>query len=140
MPFEEFQYYRVESLGDRFDPTLWHLAEVDGALAGVAICLEGKRRDDPTGWVSLLGVRREFRGRGIGEALLRSAFADFYRRGYRKVSLGVDASSLTGADRLYRRAGMREVKRGFYYEKELRAGRHSEAGNPALDCDEGSDR
>jgi hypothetical protein len=36
------------------------------------------------------------------------------------VGLGVDASSLTGADRLYRRAGMQEVKREFTFEKVLR--------------------
>jgi mycothiol synthase len=123
MPFEEFIYYRVESLGEKFDPTLWHLAEVDGQLAGFALCLIGKAGGDDSGWVSLLGVRREFRGRGVGLALLQHAFADFFRRGYRTVSLGVDRGSLTGADRFYLRAGMREVKRLFVYEKELRGGK-----------------
>jgi GNAT superfamily N-acetyltransferase len=119
MPFDEFRYYRIEAQSD-FDPTLWHLAEVDGSLAGVALCLPERAGFDGAGWISLLGVRREFRGRGIGLALLRHVFADFYRRGFHRVGLGVDASSLTGADRLYRRAGMQEVKREFTFEKVLR--------------------
>ena len=36
------------------------------------------------------------------------------------VGLNVDGSSLTGADRLYERAGMHEARRAFYFEKELR--------------------
>lgn len=119
MPFEEFIYYRIDSVKP-FDPTLWHLAMDGDTIADVALCLAERAGFDETGWVSLLGVRREYRGRGIGQALLQHAFADFKSRGYQHVGLGVDASSLTGADRLYRRAGMREVKREFIYEKVLR--------------------
>jgi hypothetical protein len=39
--------------------------------------------------------------------MLRRAFAEFYLRGRRKVALAVDSQSLTGATRLYERAGMR---------------------------------
>lgn len=120
MPFEAFHYFRIEAV-ENFDPTLWHLAFAEGQLAGVAICLAERAGFERTGWVSLLGVRRAYRGRGIGLALLQHLFADFKARGYQHVGLGVDASSLTGADRLYRRAGMREISREFIYEKELRA-------------------
>ncbi len=119
MSFEEFCYFRIESVRD-FDPTLWHLATEGDDIAGVALCLPEKEGFPETGWVSLLGVRREYRGRGVGMALLKHAFSDFQRRGYKHVGLGVDASSITGADRLYRNAGMREVKREFIYEKVLR--------------------
>jgi mycothiol synthase len=50
---------------------------------------------------------------------LYETFNEFWQRGYRKVYLGVDASSLTGADRLYERAGMREVGRTMTFEKVL---------------------
>jgi ribosomal protein S18 acetylase RimI-like enzyme len=119
MPFEEFRYFRIEAV-ENFDPTMWHLAYAGAEIAGVAICRAGDAESKNTGYVSLLGVRREYRGRGIGLALLHHAFADFHRRGYAHVGLGVDASSLTGADRLYRRAGMREISREFIFEKELR--------------------
>jgi hypothetical protein len=38
------------------------------------------------------------------------------------VGLGVDADSLTGATRLYEKAGMHVVRELATYEKELRAG------------------
>lgn len=54
---------------------------------------------------------------------MRHFFNEFYRRGKRKVGLGVDAQNLTCALRLYENAGM-HVHRAFdRYEKELRAGR-----------------
>jgi GNAT superfamily N-acetyltransferase len=85
-----------------FDPTLWFLA-LDGAeIAGVALC-----SPDPNGgWVRSLSVRRPWRRQGLGLALLQQAFQAFYARGERSVGLAVDASSLTGATRLYERAGM----------------------------------
>ena len=63
------------------------------------------------GWVGTLGVRRPWRKRGIGLALLRHSFNEFYRRGKRKVGLGVDAQNLTGALRLYESAGMQSTRR-----------------------------
>lgn len=51
-----------------------------------------------------------------------SRFGLFYRRGKRKMALYVDAQSLTGASRLYERAGMHVVRQFDQYEKELRAG------------------
>ena len=67
-------------------------------------------------------MSRPWRKRGIGLALLRHSFNEFYRRGRRKVGLGVDAQSLTGALRLYEGAGMHIHQTFDQYEKELRAG------------------
>ena len=78
--------------------------------------------DEGIGWVSSLGVRRPCRKRGLGLALLRHAFSEFYRRGKRKVGLGVDAQNLTGALRLYENAGMHVHQTFDQYEKELRPG------------------
>ncbi len=40
-------------------------------------------------------------------------------RGVQTVDLGVDAENLTGATRLYERAGMREARRFAIYRKQL---------------------
>jgi mycothiol synthase len=123
-PFEEgfkrFQHFMTNYEG--FDPSLWFLA-VDGAeIAGISLC-RPKSYDDPDlGWVGTLGVRRNWRKRGIGLALLRHSFNELYRRGKRKVGLGVDAENLTGALRLYQNAGMHVHNAFDLYEKELRAG------------------
>jgi mycothiol synthase len=75
--------------------------------------------------VDVVAVRHPWRGRGLGLALLRHAFGEFYRRGVREVSLSVDAESTTGAPRLYRRAGMRVAGRYMLYQRELRPGRNA---------------
>jgi mycothiol synthase len=123
-PFEEgfkrFKHFMIDS--QDFDPSLWFLAMDGDEIAGVNLCRPHALDDPDMGWVSSLGVRRQWRKRGIGLALLRHSFNEFYRRGKRKVGLGVDAQNLTGALRLYEGAGM-HIQRAFdNYEKELRAG------------------
>lgn len=119
MPYDEFIYYEIEGAPD-FDATLVFLAMAGDEMAGAALCRPSRAGDESIGWVTSLGVRREWRGRGIGQALLLHAFGEMHRRGKRTVGLNVDASSLTGADRLYERAGMHEVRRSCIFEKELR--------------------
>lgn len=53
--------------------------------------------------------------------LLRQAYEEFYRLGVYKVMLDVDAQNLTGALRLYERAGMHVAIQTDSYQKELRA-------------------
>ena len=69
-----------------------------------------------------LSVRRPWRRKGLGMALLYHSFGEFYRRGTRKVGLDVDSQNLTGATRLYERVGMRVNRQYDSYEKELRPG------------------
>ena len=52
-------------------------------------------------------------------ALLQNAFRQFHGRGERKVGLGVDAESPTGATKLYERAGMKVVERSVVFRKDL---------------------
>jgi mycothiol synthase len=125
-PFEE-EYQRwlhMIQTDPEFDPSLWFLAMEGEQVAGISLC-RGSSRDDPEmGWVGTLGVVRPWRRRGVGLALLRHSFGEFYRRGLRKAGLGVDAQSLTGATRLYEKAGMRSDPARQYdlFEKELRPG------------------
>ena len=74
------------------------------------------------GNVGTLAVRRAWRRRGLGLALLRHAFSEFVRRGVREVGLSVDAESSTGGPRLYSRAGMHITRSYMLYRKELRPG------------------
>ena len=109
-PFEEgfqrFKHFVLDATD--FDPSLLFLAvdESSGEIAGINVCRPHSHNDPEMGWVGTLGVRRPWRKRGIGLALLRQSFNEFYRRGKRKVGLGVDAQNLTGALRLYESAGM----------------------------------
>lgn len=106
-----------------FDASLWFVAMDGEEVAGVSLCRVNEQEEPPIGWVGDLSVRRPWRKRGLGMALLLHSFGEFYRRGYRKVGLGVDASNLTGALRLYERAGMYVSQQYDRYEKELRPGK-----------------
>lgn len=109
---------------ESFDPSLWLLAMDGGEIAGTILC----KTVAGEGWVDVVGVRRPWRRRGLGLALLRQAFGEYRGRGIRRVELSVDAGSVTGAPRLYGRAGMR-LKTGYVvYQRELRAGEDSPSG------------
>ncbi|HKI55142.1 MAG TPA: GNAT family N-acetyltransferase [Anaerolineales bacterium] len=124
-PFEEgfknFMHNMTQFEG--FDPTLWFIAMDGNEIAGVCLCRPRAYDDLELGFVATLAVRRPWRKRGLGLALLRHSFNEFYQRGNRKVGLGVDAENLTGALRLYEKAGMHIYRQYNSYEKELRAGK-----------------
>jgi len=113
-PFEQWQHWFVKD--PSFDPSLWFVAEADGEIVGVSIC-RVRETEEGFGWVRVLGVLRSHRRRGIGEALLRHTFAEFKRRGFERVGLGVDAESPTGAVALYERAGMHVARTSQQLEK-----------------------
>ena len=117
-PRNTFESFVRETEKESFDPSLWFLAVEGDEIAGVTLCktLAGE------GWVAVVGVRRSWRKRGLALALLRHAFAEYHRRGIRKVLLSVDAESITGAPRLYGRAGMRVRESYVIHLKELRPG------------------
>ncbi len=117
--FKRFTHFMTN---ENYDPTLWFLAMDGDEIAGM--CLNRPQTVDMEGcgYVNTLGVRREWRKRGIGLALLLHTFGEFYQRGFRKVALGVDAQNLTGALRLYQKAGMHVYRQFDLFEKELRPG------------------
>jgi mycothiol synthase len=114
-PFDEWRHWMVE---DDVDLSLWYVAESGGEVAGIALC-KAWEAEEGLGWVRVLGVRRPWRRKGLGRALLLHVFQEFHRRGFHGVGLGVDAESLTGAQRLYENAGMRVHRRYDIYEKRL---------------------
>jgi mycothiol synthase len=123
MSFEEgFKQWKHRREQWGYDPTLYFIAMDGDEIAGTNLCRTHFPSDEDRGLVGSISVRRPWRKRGLGLALLRYAFNEFYRRGKRKVGLGVDAQNLTGALRLYESAGMHIDQAYDYYEKELRPG------------------
>lgn len=111
---EEWNHWLMRA--EIFEPSLWFLALADDELAGFAVCR--KDTNDPAaGHVELLGVRRPWRKQGLGHALLLHAFQAFRQRGWTRGTLGVDASSPTGATRLYERAGMSVYRDTLFLER-----------------------
>ena len=105
---------------DDFDTDLWFLAMDGDEIAGFCQCYPIVGEDPKVGLVDELGVRRQWRGRGIATALLQHAFSAFFERDKPIVELGVDSQSPTGATRLYEKAGMSVTWTNNVYEIELR--------------------
>jgi mycothiol synthase len=124
VPFEQgFRQWTHASVELRpFDPSLWFIAFDGEEIAGIALCRAHADDDPEMGWVDTLGVRRPWRKRGLGLALLLHAFSALRATGARRAGLGVDAASLTGATRLYTRAGMHVLRESTSFELELRPG------------------
>jgi mycothiol synthase len=119
-PFALWRERTVER--DDFDPSLWLIAWDGEDVAGYSLNSWHASGDPTYGWIHVLGVRRPWRRRGLGSALLRASFSEFARRGAMRVGLAVDAENLTGAVALYEHVGMRAVRRYDIYEKLLSSG------------------
>ena len=89
-------------------------------IAGFCINRPFGESDPSLAWVGTLAVRRPWRKRGLGTALLLNSLAVFQQRGYTGAGLGVDASSLTNAVALYQHAGMHVHNETLDFEKTLR--------------------
>ncbi len=88
---------------DEFDPDLCFLAVNERQdIVGVAQCWT-------SAFVKDLVVHPRVRRRGIAAALLGRVFWEFRRRGVKHVDLKVQVDNPTGAVRLYKELGMREV-------------------------------
>ena len=86
-----------------FDPVLVFIA-VDQSNNPVALC-----QCWSSGFIKDLVTAPTHRGQGLGEALLRTAFAAFKARGIAQVDLKVETQN-ANAQRLYARVGMVKVR------------------------------
>ncbi len=119
LTYDKWRYYFVDRAGEE-DLPYWFLAVEGREIAGLILGRWRRPGTEDEGHIRYLGVRPAWRRRGIGLALLLHSFGGFYQRGRTKVGLGVDGTSLTGAERLYPNAGMSIISRSLVYQKVMR--------------------
>jgi mycothiol synthase len=112
MPSSHATWRAMVTRREGFEPEDLILATADDRIVGGAFLIDAGEI-----WVDKLAVAREFRHRGIARALLQTAFARSYNRGYRWTSLSTD--SRTGALSLYERIGMRVWRSFTWYGLDL---------------------
>jgi mycothiol synthase len=112
-PYAEWRFHHVDR--PDFDPGLWPIGWDGDEIAGYAAALVA----DDGGMVGDLAVRRPWRGRGLGLALLLEEFRALAARGVTVVRLYVDGQNATGAVALYEKAGMHIARRFDVLEKRL---------------------
>ncbi len=120
LTYDKWRYYFIDQAGEEDFPN-WFLAVDGNEIAGLILGRWRRPGTEDEGHIRYLGMRPAWRRRGIGLALLLYSFGEFYRRGRHKVGLGVDGTSLTGAERLYLKAGMSIILRSLVYQKVLRS-------------------
>lgn len=106
-----------------YDPSLdLSLHTHDGSPIGFCTCMihaeENEKLQRTIGWVHRIGVRREYRGTGLGRALLQAGMACIRDAGMDSVRLGVDASNATGALQLYTSEGFTPLYTRTRYMRE----------------------
>ncbi len=107
----------------QMDPNLC-MVLVDGdEIAASAVTRRESDEDRTAGYIIGLGVRRPWRRRGLGTVLLIESFRRIYEAGKRRAMLHVDTDNITGATRVYERAGMVNDRTILIIEKEIRPGR-----------------
>lgn len=107
-PFEHWRRFMLED--PMFDAKAWFLAEAKGEIVGAALNWD-------EGFVKDLVVHPDWRGRGLGKALMLQTFAEFSRRGLPRVTLKTDSNNPTQAWRLYERVGMKTERTYEIFEK-----------------------
>ena len=120
IPFEEWWHFRTAF--NEPEPDLWLLAMDGDEVAGMALVASQRAGEPALGWISSVGVRRQWRRQGLALAILLHAFWLLAERGKPRAGLAVDSQSLTGATRLYEKAGMHVVREFYDYERVIRDG------------------
>ncbi len=113
--YEDWAHFMTEREG--FDPSLYFLAMDERGIAGVSLA-QWKEQE---GWVHQFAIRRDWRRRGLGRALLRHTFGEFYRRGFRRAHLFTDSYNRTGSVPFYQSVGMHIARQYDAYRKEITA-------------------
>ncbi|MBS2536806.1 GNAT family N-acetyltransferase [Catenulispora sp. NF23] len=101
------------------DPTLWFTARRGTEIVGYSLGSRHELDGRTVGYVAEIGVRPPDRGQGIAFAALTATIGAFHRAGLPAATLNVDADNLTGALRLYRKAGMHAVPQSSEWSKRL---------------------
>jgi mycothiol synthase len=120
---EESWGFIVNDPQSRPDLSAVVLERATGKVAGYQLATydpdSAATRGFSEGYTDLLGVRREFRGRGIASALLADAMRRFAAEGLDVASLDVDSENPTGALALYLKMGYQPVNRSLAWDKSL---------------------
>jgi mycothiol synthase len=107
------------------DPGLWVAAwdgdEIAGAVTNTIFAAENAAFGRAQGWMETVFVRRPWRRRGVGAALVARALLRLRDAGMTEAGLGVDSDNPSGALALYERAGFTIHMRSVAFRKPMQA-------------------
>ncbi len=101
------------------NPSLWIVAWRGEEVVGECLCGASRQGGEQDGHVSIVGVRRSWRGYGLGRALLAHGLHTLRDHGFTTASLHVDAENSTAVN-LYRSLEMDVVRTRLHFAKPVR--------------------
>lgn len=112
---EEWRQWYTGHRAYRADLSVLAVDATDGTVVGFALCAAYPQDWDLVpreAWITSVGTRRGWRGRGIARWLLTEVLECVAASdtGFERAILGVDADNPTGALRVYRRLGFEDVR------------------------------
>jgi len=103
-PYQQFAYLQEEPVGIL-------ISSIDRK--------EIEHRKKNIGWLLVLGVLKNFRGKGIGKALMIAGMKLLKEKGMDEAELGVDDENPVKAIQIYRKLGFQVVLKMLTYNKDL---------------------
>ena len=97
----------------------WDGEEIAGAVTNTIPAAENAAFGRARGWMETVFVRRRWRRRGLGAALVARSFVRLREAGMTEAGLGVDSDNPSGALALYQRAGFEVHRRSAAYRKPM---------------------
>jgi mycothiol synthase len=104
------------------DSNLWFLAMDGDKLIGLCLADSGIINKPDTAYIDMICIQKEYRKKGIASYLLQLTNSELQKRNKKAVTLHVDGSSLTGATRVYEKAGFQVDQTRMMFEKIIREG------------------
>jgi mycothiol synthase len=108
-----------------WDSDLWVVAwdgdEIAGAVMNTIYTADNEAFGRRRGWLDSVFVRRAWRRRGLGAALVARSLLRLREAGMSEAMLGVDSDNPSGALALYERAGFEVHRRSAAYRKPMEA-------------------
>jgi len=108
-------------------PDLWVVAwdgdEITGAVTNAIFAEENEAFGRARGWMETVFVRRRWRRRGLGAAIVARGLVRLRDAGMTSAGLGVDSDNPSGALALYERAGFNVHRRSAAYRKPMKRAR-----------------
>jgi len=105
------------------DPDLWVVAwegdEIAGGVVNTIYSDDNQAFGRARGWLDSVFVRRRWRRRGLGAALVALSLVRLREAGMSEAMLGVDSDNPSGALALYERAGFEVHRRSAAYRKPM---------------------
>jgi mycothiol synthase len=109
------------------EPDLWVAAwdrdEIAGAVTNTIYADQNAAFGRARGWMETVFVRRRWRRRGLGAAIVARALVRLRDAGMTSAGLGVDSDNPSGALALYERAGFEVHRRSAAYRKPMEVAR-----------------